>query len=240
MVLAARYIDALGLNVMTDKQRRIQKLIKSIISYLRTYRGATRGVDLTLQKLTAVDLSDENFIDAPPQGTRHDEVLKKAIAGIAIPELQEIAICLKAAKDDLVWREDNALFYPPGADLGDGYKKCNLHTLLIGPNACGHHHPDFSLGIFMLGPRTLYRDHNHEAPELYLNLSNKSGWRFGAHDWQDFPAGSLIWNAAGETHATRVYDEPFISVFVWLENVNSSCHVVHSDDWPEIEQKLVK
>ena len=240
VALAARYIDALGLNVMADKQRRIQELIKSIISYLRTHRGAMRGVDLTLQKLTAVDLSDENFIDAPPQGTRHDEVLKKAIAGIAIPELQEIAICLKAAKDDLVWREDNALFYPPGADLGEGYKKCNLHTLLIGPDACGHRHPDFSLGIFMLGPRTLYRDHNHDAPELYLNLSEKSGWRFGTRDWQDFPAGSLIWNAAGETHATRVYDEPFISVFVWLENVHSPCNVINSDDWPKIEKDLAK
>ena len=130
----------------------------------------------TLDKLAAMDLSDERLIDIPPQGTRHDEVLKNAIAGITAPELHEIARCLKAAKEDLAWREDNAQFYPPGADLGEGYTKCNLHTLLIGPDACGHHHPDFSLGIFMLGPRTLYRDHNHDAPELYLNLSEKSGW----------------------------------------------------------------
>ncbi|MEQ3710338.1 dimethylsulfonioproprionate lyase family protein, partial [Tateyamaria sp.] len=113
-------------------------------------------------------------------------------------------------------------------------------TLLIGPDACGHHHPDFNLGIFMLGPRTLYRDHNHDAPELYLNLSEKSGWRFGTRDWQDYPAGSLIWNAAGEPHATRVYDQPFISVFVWLENVNSPCNVIHFDDWAEVEQDLAK
>ena len=132
---------------MADKQRRIQKLIESIISYLRANIGGARGVDLTLNKLAAIDLSDKSFIDAPPQGTRHDEVLNDAIARIAAPELQEIANCLKAAKDDLVWREDNAQFYPAGADLGEGYKRCNLHTLLIGPDACGHHHPDFSLGI---------------------------------------------------------------------------------------------
>ena len=239
-MLAARFFDALGLNVMVDKQRRIQKLVEAIITYLRAHRGAAPGVNLTLKKLSDIDLSDKNFIDAPPQGTRHDEVLNDAIAGIAAPELQEIANCLKAAKDDLVWREDTAQFYPPGADLGEGYKRCNLHTLLIGPDACGHHHPDFSLGIFMLGPRTLYRDHNHDAPELYLNLSDKSGWRFGAQDWQDFSAGSLIWNVAGKPHATRVYDEPFISVFVWLENVNSPCNVIHSYDWPEIERDLAK
>jgi hypothetical protein len=225
---------------MTDKQRRIQALIQSIVTYLQAHRAATRGVDLTLDKLAAMDLKGERLFDLPPQGTRHDEVLKNAIAGIVAPELQEIARCLKAAKDDLIWREDNAQFYPPGAELGEGYTKCNLHTLLIGPDACGYHHPDFNLGIFMLGPRTLYRDHNHDAPELYLNLSEKSGWRFGTRDWQDYPAGSLIWNAAGDPHATRVYDQPFISVFVWLENVNSPCNVIHFDDWAEIEQDLAK
>jgi hypothetical protein len=225
---------------MTDKQRRIQALIQSIVIYLQAHRAATRGVDLTLDKLAAMDLKGERLIDLPPQGTRHDEVLKDAIAGIVAPELQEIARCLKAAKDDLIWREDNAQFYPPGAELGEGYTKCNLHTLLIGPDACGHHHPDFNLGIFMLGPRTLYRDHNHDAPELYLNLSEKSGWRFGTRDWQDYSAGSLIWNAAGDPHATRVYEQPFISVFVWLENVNSPCNVIHFDDWAEIEQDLAK
>ncbi len=225
---------------MTDKQRRIQALIQSIVTYLQAHRAATRGVDLTLDKLAAMDLKGERLFDLPPQGTRHDEVLKNAIAGIVAPELQEIARCLIAAKDDLIWREDNAQFYPPGAELGEGYTKCNLHTLLIGPDACGHHHPDFNLGIFMLGPRTLYRDHNHDAPELYLNLSEKSGWRFGTRDWQDYPAGSLIWNAAGDPHATRVYDQPFISVFVWLENVNSPCNVIHFDDWAEIEQDLAK
>ncbi|WP_127114513.1 dimethylsulfonioproprionate lyase family protein [Shimia sediminis] len=224
---------------MTDKQRRIQALIQSIVAYLQTRRVVT-GVDLTLEKLAAMDLSDERLIDIPPQGTRHDEVLKNAIAGIVAPELRDIARCLKAAKDDLVWREDNAQFYPPGADLGEGYTKCNLHSPLIGPDACGYHHPDFNLGIFMLGPRTLYRDHNHDAPELYLNLSEKSGWRFGTRDWQDYPAGSLIWNAAGELHATRVYDQPFISVFVWLENVHSRCNVIPFDDWAEIEHDLAK
>ena len=77
-ILAARYSAALGLNVMADKQRRIQKLIESIISYLRAHRSAARGVDLTLNKLATIDLSDKSFIDAQPQGTRHDEVLKNA------------------------------------------------------------------------------------------------------------------------------------------------------------------
>ena len=221
---------------MKEKQARIQALIQSIIHYLEAHRSDNQGAGLTLDKLAAMNLPEQPLIDAPPQGTRHKAILRDAIAGITAPELQEIATCLSAAKDDLVWREDNAQFYPPDADLGEGYKRCNLHTVLIGPDACGYHHPDFNLGVFMLGPHTLYRDHNHDAPELYLNLSPRSGWRFSSRHWQDYCAGSLIWNPARAPHATRVYDHPFISVFVWLENVDSRCNVIHCDDWAEIEQ----
>lgn len=225
---------------MNDKQHRIEALLQSILRYLEKRRGEVQGVNLILDKLAAMDLRPEQIADVLAQTTRHDEVLMKAIAGIKAPELSRIASCLHAAKDDLVWREDDAQFYPPGADLGAGYTKCNLHTMLIGQKACGYTHEDFSLGIFMLGPRILYRDHNHDAPELYLNLSEKSGWRFGTRQWQDYPAGSLIWNKAGVPHATRVYNQPFISVFVWLENIKARCNVIKFDDWIEIEQHLAE
>jgi hypothetical protein len=225
---------------MNDKQHRIGALLHSILRYLERRRGEVQGVDLILDKLAVMDLRPEQMGDVLPQATRHDEVLIKAIAGIKAPELSRIASCLQAAKDDLVWREDNAQFYPPSVDLGEGYTKCNLHTMLIGPDACGYTHEDFSLGIFMLGPRTLYRDHNHDAPELYLNLSEKSGWRFGTHRWQDYHAGSLIWNRSGAPHATRVYDCPFISVFVWLENIKARCNLINFDDWAEIERHLAR
>ena len=62
-MLAARCFNEIGLNVMVNKQSRIQKLIESIISYLQAYRGVTYGVHLTLNKLVATDLSDKSFID---------------------------------------------------------------------------------------------------------------------------------------------------------------------------------
>jgi hypothetical protein len=225
---------------MNQKQSRVQALVQSIVDYLQTHKAVSPGIDLTLAKLAAMDLSSENLLDVPAQQSRHNEVLNRAIDGIVSTELYGIAECLRAAKEDLQWQEDNAQFYAPGADLGEGYKQCNLHTLLIGPDACGYHHPDFSLGIFMLGPRTLYRDHNHDAPELYLNLSEQSGWRLESATWQDYPAGSFIWNPAGQVHATKVYSEPFISVFAWLEKIHSPCRVIHSNDWEQIEQDLAK
>jgi len=87
----------------------------------------------------------------------------------------------------------------------------------------------------MLGPRTFYRDHRHATPELYLNLSDKSEWRLNAQDWQEYPAGSLIWNEAEAIHATRVNDMPFISVFIWLKNVKTPCITFPVDDWGEVK-----
>jgi hypothetical protein len=94
------------------------------------------------------------------------------------------------------------------------------------------------LGFFMLEPWTLYRDHRHAAPELYLNLSNRTGWRLKSQDWRDYSAGSFVWNEAHMTHATRVYDKPFMSVFIWLENIEHPCIVVPVNDWAKIEANL--
>ena len=223
---------------MQPNQQCIYQLIQSIINYLEQHETQTSGVSLILQKLAQMDLSPDKLCDVAPQETRHDATLNQAIAGITAPVLTKIATSLLQAKQHLVWREDQGKYYQSGADLGEGYRRCNLHSLLIGPGGCGYEHPDFNFGIFMLGPHTLYRDHRHTAPELYLNLSQKTGWRFGGGDWQDYSAGSLIWNASGEVHATRVYEQPFISVFAWLENVHQPCEVVVMDDWDEIEKAL--
>lgn len=221
---------------MSARQARIRALIDAIRRFMEARRDTMPGVAMLLRRLAETDMPESGFLDVPPQGARHDAILTDAIAGIDALDLRDIAASLTAAKEDLHWREDDNRYYPPGADLGEGYRRCNLHTLLIGPDACGWHHPDFRLGVFMLGPHTLYRDHNHDAPELYLNLSERSGWRLGCGGWRDYPAASLIWNAAGEAHATRVYDRPFLSIFAWLENVNSPCAVIPRDDWDEIER----
>ena len=84
-MFAARYQNALRLKVIADKKRRIQKLVESGITFFRAHRGAAHGVNLTLKKLSDVDLNDRSFIDAPAQRTRHDEGLRNAIARIAAP-----------------------------------------------------------------------------------------------------------------------------------------------------------
>lgn len=221
-----------------EKSIRIHALVHVILQYLENECGRAYGIDRVLKKMHGMDLSLQAIIDAKPCDTRHAPILTEAIENINTPQLRGIANCLKQARHDLVWREDNAQFYTPQSDVGDGYRNCNLHSMLVGPDACGFHTKDFSLGLFMLGPRTLYRDHAHHAPELYVNLSPRSGWRLSTEVWEDYDAGSVIWNAPDSPHAIRSYNDPFLSIFVWLENIDSMCRVVPFPDWTEIENDL--
>ena len=225
---------------MTSKAARIRALITAITAHLERRRAGSEGAEAVLARLAETDLSPQAFTNQPPRSSRHDATLTQAIEGVTAPELADMKAALIAARDDLVWAEDEIKYYAADADLGEGYRRCNLHTLLIGPGACGFEHADFTLGLFMLGPRTLYRDHAHPAPETYINLSPTTGWRFGGGPWEDRPAGSILYNPPHAVHATRVYDQPFLSVFSWIRDIDQPCQLIAKDDWPAIEAALAQ
>ena len=87
---------------------------------------------------------------------------------------------------------------------------------------------DFVLGLFLLVPRVDYLDHRHAAPEFYLNLTGPTDWRFDFGPWESWPAGSVLWNEPGRVHALRTSDEPWLSVFAWMSNIDEPCEVVAS------------
>ncbi len=168
----------------------------------------------------------------------HSNLLDTAIARIVDAPFGRLKAALVLARDHLHWKVDDGGFYPKGADVGDGYRSGNMHTLLIGPQNSIVTADDLLLGIFLLAPNTLYRDHKHLAPEIYVPMTGPSGWRFERGDWVDYDAGHAIYNAPNVTHATRVYDTPFLSLFAWTRDVDAPCQVVHADDWPETERNL--
>ena len=228
---------------MTGKHERVRRVIDAIADVLRTCTlegGATaEAAQRTLDRLATTVLTPGAFADLPPQSPgRHRTLLNEAIEHMQAPGLLALQQAVREAVDDLVWAEDQMKYYAPDAEVGTGYRDGNLHTLLIGPGACGFAHADFTLGLFLLHPRTLYRDHALAAPETYLNLSPRSGWRFGEGDWRDLGPGSLVFNVPMAPHATRSYAQPFFSVFSWLKDIDNPCVVLPRDDWTAIERAL--
>lgn len=170
----------------------------------------------------------------------HHGLLDDAIAAIDAPGLQNLKSALLAARDHLRWKVDDGGYYAAGDDVGEGYRSGNMHSLLVGPQDALVHSTEHLLGLFLLAPWTLYRDHKHLASEIYIPLTGPSGWRFGLRAWVDHLAGSRILNAPNVVHATRVYDRPFLALFAWTSYISSKCSVVVAGDWAETEFLLAQ
>ena len=56
---------------------------------------------------------------------------------------------------------------------------------------------ELRLGLFLLEANIFYKDHQHQAPELYINLTDNTLWRFGNSNWERKNAGSIIYNTGG-------------------------------------------
>jgi len=212
-------------------------LVREIRSMLERSARRNPAVQEVLNGLSAVDLTSEAVLPWQPDLPDHRETLDLAISAIPL-SLRAIASAVSDANEQLQWRVDRGIYYAKDADVGAPYLNGNMHCELIGPGGSAFRTEDFTLGLFLLAPRVLYRDHIHIAPELYLTLTEPSGWRFGDSPWRDFPAGSIIWNQPNEPHATRVYSVPFLSVYSWTRDVHSKCKVVPMPDWRQVEQGL--
>ncbi len=216
----------------------IVNLFKQIKLHMEARVARDHGIGEVLDRLNRTLLTCESTIYRGSQQIVHKDVLDHAIQIIPDGELRQVASALEAAKDHLHWRVDRGIFYPRDEDVGDGYRHGNMHCELIGPDTGVFPAEDFTLGLFLLTPRVLYRDHNHRAPELYITLTGPSGWRFNQGQWRDFDAGSVVWNASHAIHATRVYDQPFLAIYSWTKDVHETCSVVPATDWAIIERRL--
>ncbi len=122
--------------------------------------------------------------------------------------------------------------------IGPRFPKAHAFVSLIGKGA-PIEAEDCDLGLFLIEPRTLYRDHRHLAPELYAPITGPHRWRFGVDDpWTELAANIPVWNESQRVHATLVGLQPFLAVFAWTRDVSAPASVVPAPDWPAIEAAL--
>ncbi len=94
---------------------------------------------------------------------------------------------------------------------------------------------DFDVGLFLIAPHILYRDHHHAAPELYAPLTGPHGWRFGPGTPLTIkPAHHPVWNPPHRPHLTKVGPIPFLCLYVWTRDVTEPAHVIPAGDWPAL------
>jgi hypothetical protein len=172
----------------------------------------------------------------PPTAThpRHHE-LQPAFDLARRQGAAEIVDALGLANDYLTWVSYDSY---AAAEIGSRFPKRHLFASLISPVDPTWSH-DFDCGLLWIAPQTLYRDHHHASPELYLPLTGPSEWRFGTdHPWIERQAGELIWNGSNVVHATLVKEAPLLCLYAWTANVDAPARVVPATDWHDIEAHL--
>lgn len=96
---------------------------------------------------------------------------------------------------------------------------------------------DWDMGLFLIPPHVLYRDHKHQAPELYAPLTGPHGWRFGADQpLTILPAHKPVWNDPFVPHLTKVGPTPFLCMYCWTKDVNAGAEIVPASDWMQLEK----
>ncbi|CAM5650980.1 hypothetical protein MAUB1S_11284 [Mycolicibacterium aubagnense] len=70
-------------------------------------------------------------------------------------------------------------------------------------------------GFLILGPEVVYPDHHHEAEEIYIPLTDGTGWRKGEGAFQLRGAGEMIHHPSNVNHAMKTGVEPLLALYLW-------------------------
>ena len=122
-----------------------------------------------------------------------------------------------------------------GPEIGADFANGHAFASLIGEDGAIPAR-DFDLGLFLIAPHVLYRDHHHAAPELYVPLTGPHGWRFGpGRPLVVKPALLPVWNPPQRPHLTKVGPTPFLALYGWTRDVQAAASVIPATDWPALE-----
>jgi Dimethlysulfonioproprionate lyase len=209
-----------------------------IPSPLRQLYHAARNYLLTLDHPGAAEVRAGLPADpGPPRPVppRPNSVIDRWLAPALVPLTAthpDLAAAIAAAAPLLEWITYDSY---PRDQIGEAFATGHAYASIFGGDA-----PlaatDFDLGLFLIAPAVLYRDHHHAAPELYAPLTGPHGWRFGPDRPLIIkPAHQPVWNPPHQPHLTKVGAVPFLCLFVWTGDVDQIAQVIPANDWPELE-----
>jgi hypothetical protein len=209
--------ESLVLALIDEADRYLATLPGCGVAEIRTGIGAARSGKVTLQ-------------------VPHPSAVVAKHLDVALAELRlthaALAAAIAAAAPRLHWVTYDAY---PRDEIGEAFATGHAFASLVGGEA-----PlaaeDFDVGLFLIAPQVLYRDHCHKAPELYAPLTGPHGWRFGP----DTPlvvkgAHQPVWNEPYRPHLTKVGPVPFLALFGWTRDVAEPARVLPARDWPALE-----
>ncbi len=206
-----------------EKAAAIRALVEEVQSYLSQLKGP--GIDEVCAGIA-------RWKNGPIKTVASQEIevcglLEQVLQLVRAGGFPGLANAIQSARPYLHWKVYD--LYPReliGAEFADGHSFASL----IGESSLIEAQ-DFALGLFLIGPNILYRDHHHAAPELYAPLTGPHGWRFDPRDpFASKEAHEPVWNEPWQSHATMTGPTPFLCIYCWTRDVNKPAKVIISQD----------
>jgi hypothetical protein len=174
-------------------------------------------------RLAEQDLSPAAVIDPGPRRLPATRYFAECVAA-SMFMAPDVAASLAEIEEFLHWKQN-----PNYSDslMGEGYMDNYAYAELIGP-AGFFRGDDFLMGLMLLGPGWLYRDHHHAAPELYWLLTGPSEWRRKGGEFARKRAGETIWHEPWTSHATRSLEGPLLAIWAWTRDVSAPARLVET------------
>jgi hypothetical protein len=210
-----------------------EALLRTLVDEIDCYLGRLKGPGIA-EVRHGIQLHRKGLFAKP--STRPNPVVEKHLAtALAAASEDEPALgsLIAAAAPKLNWITydlyDRAL-------IGEAFATSHAYCTIIGTEGAIRSR-DFDLGLFLIAPHILYRDHRHPAPELYAPLTGPHGWRFkpGA-SLVVKPAHEPVWNEANRPHLTKVGPTPFLCFYCWTRDNDKSAEVLPAADWLQLEE----
>jgi hypothetical protein len=200
----------------------VRWLLKSVTRGFANHQADTPEAGEVLSRLCEQDLGAAAFSPPRPKALPACSMLPDAV-GAALTIASDVAAAIAAVEDDLHWQQNPA--YSDAAMGRSGYMDGYAYAEIIGPNGF-FPGDDFLLGFLLLGPRRLYREHYHAAPELYWMLTGPSQWKRGAGGWEELAAGDMRWHQPYVVHATETSSQPLLCLWAWTNDVAEPAKLV--------------
>jgi hypothetical protein len=141
--------------------------------------------------------------------------LARAVSDDGNGSLADVAKAFALAEPALAWVQNaNYSVQRMGSDFVDRYG----YVELVGPERAFDSRT-LLVGFLLLGPHTLYPDHDHAAEEVYHVVSGRASWRRGDGPWRTEPPATVIHHAPHVLHAMRTEHEPLLALYCWMGDV---------------------
>jgi hypothetical protein len=232
LLLAQRGLES---DVLTRTRPDRDAAVRHLLDEIDRYLTGLAGPGIAETRTGIAGYRSYPLRPEPPAGNATERTHLPAALAALSGDQPILASAIAAAKPHLHWRIYDS--YPP-EEIGAGFLVGHTYASLIGEGAIPA--DDFDLGLFLIAPGLLYRDHAHPAPELYAPLTGPHGWRFAPEGpIMIKPAHEPVWNNPDQPHLTKVGPVPFLAIYCWTRDVNEPARIIHAADWDALERMAI-